>query len=269
MSSLSGLQVSRMSGTQNTFFVANIFDSSWAQVFKTIKESDKIRLAKFLCEGFYGFHTDGLLFIRPEPKFDFAWDFYNNDGSHAEMCGNAARCATLFFHQRVKAQKQTRFLTGAGEITGEVLSPELVKVEMTQVSETREMTVLGKKGFYVNTGVPHFVLEQKPDADLARQLRQVSDFGPAGANITFAENRKEKYLEAVTFERGVENYTQACGTGAVAAAMYLQSKSGKKDFIEVQMPGGKLRIENAETGKRPFLTGPVKFEFDLNHWELK
>lgn len=269
MTSFQGLPVTRMSGAQNTFFIANVFDPKWSQVFPSLTKQEKARVAAYLCESFYGFKTDGLLFVRPEPNFDFAWDFYNSDGSYAEMCGNAARCATLFFYEKVQQKKFLKFLTGAGAITGEVLSKDSVRVEMTQISETKEMTVFGKKGFYVNTGVPHFVLEQKPDADLSKQLRKVSDFGPSGANITFAENLKDQYLEAVTFERGVENYTQACGTGAVAAAMYLQSKKGRKDFVEVLMPGGLLRIENAESGKQPFLTGPVRTEFDIDHWELK
>lgn len=269
MKPLSGLTVSRISGAQNTFFIANVFDPAWAKVFSELTTNEKAKLAEFLCESFFGFHTDGLLFVRPEKGYDFAWDFYNSDGSFAEMCGNAARCATWYFHQKVKPQKTLRFLTGAGEISGEVLSNDSVRVEMTQVSETKKMTVLGQEGFYVNTGVPHFVIPQKPDADLSKKLRKVPDFGPAGANITFIQNLKDHFAEAVTFERGVEDFTQACGTGAVAAAMYLQSLNGPRKLIEVQMPGGLLKIENAESFKRPFLTGPVKFEFDLEHWEFK
>lgn len=269
MSPFKGLRVTRMSGAQNTFFVANVFDSSWAKVYSSLDENLKARIASHLCKSFFGFHTDGLLFLRPEKGFDFAWDFYNSDGSHAEMCGNAARCATLFFHEKVKAQKEHQFLTGAGKITGQVLGPEQVKVEMTKISETKQMSVLGKSGFYVNTGVPHFILAQAPDADLAKRLRKVGDFGPAGANITFVENISEQSLSAVTFERGVENYTQACGTGAVAAAMYLQSLNGQKPLVSVTMPGGTLEIENAETGRQPYLIGPAKIEFDLDHWELK
>lgn len=269
MSSFIGLRVSRMSGAQNTFFIANIFEPSWSQAYSAMSDSDKASLAAHLCTDFHGFHTDGLLYLRPENQFDFAWDFYNSDGSHAEMCGNAARCAAFFFYHKVKAQKQMKFLTVAGEITGEVLSPELVRVEMTKISDPKEMSVLGHTGFYINTGVPHFVLEERPDANTSKQLRKVSDFGTAGANITFVENLKQNYLQAVTFERGVEDFTQACGTGAVAAAMYLQSKKMAKNSVDVQMPGGILTIEGAGVGKRPFLTGSARIEFDIDNWELK
>lgn len=263
MSIYKGLRVSRVSGTQNTFLIANVFDPQWAQIYPQWSVEQKAQFANFLCSQFYDFHTDGLLFLRPEKNLDFAWDFYNSDGSHAEMCGNAARCATYFFYEKVSPKKQLHFLTGAGEITGEVLAANSVRIEMTQISPTQSMTVLGNAGLYVNTGVPHFVIETKPDAELSRRLRKVTDFGPPGANITFVQNLTNTSLEAVTFERGVEDFTQACGTGAVAAAMYLQNQKGSQNSIEVHMPGGVLKIENAKVGSRPLLTGPAQIEFDM------
>lgn len=266
MKRFAGLRVSRVSGTQNTFFIVNVFDPDWTEIYSKWTPSEKSEFAVYLCGGFYDLHTDGLLYLRPEKKFDFAWDFFNADGSHAEMCGNAARCATYLFHEKVASRKTLRFLTGAGEITGEVLSPELVRIEMTAISRSRRMTVLGQEGFYINTGVPHFIIEGAPNSEFARKLRQVPDFGPPGSNITFVQNLTSISVQAVTFERGVEDFTRACGTGAVAAAMYLQDAKGPQNSIEVHMPGGVLMIENARTEKRPFLTGPVQYEFDL---ELK
>lgn len=268
MISKTGLRISRVSGAENTFFVVNTFDPKWSPIFARMTDVDKKNLAAHLCRDFYGFDTDGILFLHPEKAYDFAWDFFNSDGSKAEMCGNAARCATLFFHDKVAGGKNPlRFLTGAGEIVGEVLGPHLVRVQMTQISAAKEMNVLGQPGYFVNTGVPHFVLEQKPDRDLAEKLRKVSDFGPPGANITFVEDLREDFIRAVTFERGVEDWTRACGTGAVAAAMYLQTKKGEKQNIQVQMPGGLLEIQGAKSGQRPFLTGPAQIEFDMENWE--
>lgn len=264
-----GLRISRMSGAENTFFVINTFDAKWSGIFKGMKEADKIALASHLCRDFYGFHTDGILFLRPEDGYDFAWDFYNSDGSKAEMCGNAARCATLFYHRHISPKDEMKFLTGAGEISGEVLSDRQVRVRMTEISEGQNMTVLGNEGYFVNTGVPHFVFPQIPDADLARSLRRVNDFGPAGANITFVQGHASDYIECVTFERGVENFTRACGTGAVAAAMYLQSIQGHREVVQVRMPGGLLIVEGAKAGARPFLSGPTQLDFDIENWEMK
>jgi diaminopimelate epimerase len=95
----------------------------------------------------------------------------------------------------------------------------------------------------------------------------VTDFGPPGANITFVEDLRDDFLRAVTFERGVEDWTRACGTGAVAAAMYLQSINGQQDSIQVQMPGGLLKIQGARSGQRPLLIGPAQIEFEMENWE--
>jgi diaminopimelate epimerase len=182
------------------------------------------------------------------------------------MCGNAARCATLYFNQRVEPKGTVQFLTGAGAVEGKILTSDRVQIEMPPVLEIKAMTVYGIPGVFTHTGVPHFVLEQAPNADIAKKLRTVSDFGPSGANITFVEVLKENLLAAVTFERGVEGFTQACGTGAVAAAVYVQNKLGSQSFVTVRMPGGELKIEGGQVKQRPYLTGPVQFEFDLSHW---
>jgi diaminopimelate epimerase len=265
MNHLKGLPVSRISGAQNTFFIINVFDPRWALIYPQMSQSEKSQLAIKLCGARLEHPTDGLLFLRPEKGFDFAWDFFNSDGSFAEMCGNAARCCAYFFNLKIKKNEneKMRFLTGAGEITGEVLSANSVRIEMTAVSIARKMRVSGQEGYFVNTGVPHFVLEMRPDAELARELRNGADFGPAGSNITFVHNLTPSSVEAVTFERGVEDFTRACGTGAVAAAMYLQTRQGLQNSVEVRMPGGVLRIENAREGCRPLLTGPVHFEYDF------
>lgn len=265
MMDLKGLPVSRFSGAQNTFFIINVFHPRWSQVYPKLSLNEKSKLAAKLCWQRPDHPTDGLLFVKPEAGFDFSWDFFNSDGSFAEMCGNAARCATYFYDERVSKNphRKLRFMTGAGEITGEVLSAGSVRVEMTEISRPVKMRVLGHEGIFVNSGVPHFVLEMAPDANLARELRKVSDFGPPGSNITFVGQLRESSLEAVTFERGVEDFTRACGTGAVAAAMYLQDRKGNQNSVEVRMPGGVLRIQNAREGQRPFLTGPVHFEYDF------
>ena len=247
----------RMSGTENTFWFADTFDN------KDLSTAEKKKIARRLCEGYFGLKTDGLIFLRKAKGYDFGWDFYNSDGSDAEMCGNAARCATKFYFEKVKPKKKISFETTAGKILGEVIKNDKVKILMTKISSVQQMTVLDKKGIFVNTGVPHFVIEQEPDAFLAKKLRKVSNFGKAGANITFVDKLKGNSLKAVTFERGVEGFTQACGTGAVAAAMYLQHQAGPQKTVIVSMPGGNLTIENAAAGKQPSLIGAVKFELSM------
>ena len=73
--------VTRVSGAKNTFFIVNTFDPLWTRYFEKMKDSEKREVARHLCQNFFGFHTDGILFIKPEKKWDFGWDFYNSDGS--------------------------------------------------------------------------------------------------------------------------------------------------------------------------------------------
>ncbi len=258
---MKSLRVTRVSGAQNTFFIADAINGDWKSIYPRLSVEEKRKIAIHLCQ--LDPKTDGFLFLIPRSELDFAWDFFNSDGSFAEMCGNAARCATMFFHQRIKHQENIRFFTGAGDIGAEVLNDETIKVEMSPTSPVKRMTVLNCEGLWVDTGVPHFVIERSPDAFLAKQFRKVSDFGPQGSNITFVQNLGSQSLEAVTFERGVEDFTRACGTGAVAAAVYFQDKKGYKETVTVRMPGGELVVQSIHTGKRPYLTGNVEIEFDL------
>lgn len=253
-------QLQRMSGAQNTFFVANAFEPAWKKYLTDSSEIEKIALVKKVCTSYFGIQTDGVLFIEPHAGYDFAWRFYNSDGSHADMCGNASRCAAAYFNKNIKPQKKMSFLTGAGVINAEIISDSEVCVEMTVIGPSKKMQVENLEGTFVNTGVPHFVISKDANTDIAKKLRKVSDFGPEGANITFVYEATESSIKAVTFERGVEDFTRACGTGAVAAAVV----AGKKKII---MPGGSLYISNASAGQRPLLRGPVQFEFLFSNWE--
>jgi diaminopimelate epimerase len=258
-----GLRVTRVSGAKNTFFVVNTMAPPWSGIYPFWDEPLRQELVRYICRGFHDFQTDGLLFLHQAEGFDFAWDFYNSDGSSAEMCGNAARCAVAFFHSLTKSPNPYRFLTRAGAISGKVLSDGIVEICMTGIESARELEVLSNKGLFLNSGVPHFVLQKKPDEALAKKLRQVSDFGPLGSNITFVEDLSPGQVRATTFERGVEAFTQACGTGAVAAAAFLQIRQPGQTRVQVQMPGGVLEIENALVGCHPILRGAAQLEFDM------
>lgn len=257
----------RYSATKNTFFVGNLFLSEMNSFYSRLSRESKLELVRYLCGGIFDQKSDGLFFIKPNSILDFEWEFYNSDGSIAEMCGNAARCASLAFH-KFKKVDHAAFKTGAGEISSQIsLINETeaafqARVTMTQVSEIKEVIVDGHKGLFVNTGVPHFVIPENPDFKIGRLLRSSSQFGSAGANITFVKDHAQS-LEAVTFERGVENFTQACGTGAVAAAVWKNHVHKKSEIRSVQMPGGELLVENAVSGMKPFLTGDVKMDYRM------
>jgi diaminopimelate epimerase len=266
-----------MSGAGNTFYILDERE-------KTIEIADRPAFVRKLCQETVGVATDGVVFLKPSAGLDFAWEFYNSDGSVAEMCGNAARCASLYVFQKAQDKKEVRFLTLAGQIQAERLGPvqSIVQIRV-QLPESkivsadqsvRWSTKQGVRGFFVNTGVPHFVIEGHPDEALAQKIRNAKEFEPAGTNVTFVQRtwvdeakqsgevEDPYFAQAVTFERGVEGFTLACGTGAVAAAAFLKyeiesQKLPLESSFDIEMPGGLLTV--AWNGNQPSLEGPTEF----------
>ena len=108
------LTFTRMSGAKNTFFIVDCTGDENLGAWHKLSLSEKENMAQKLCLGFDDNHTDGLIFLvpnqKPDEKTDFAWQFFNADGSHADMCGNAARCVTLFAgNKMVLPKKQMTF----------------------------------------------------------------------------------------------------------------------------------------------------------------
>lgn len=265
------LTFTRMSGAKNTFFIVDCTGDENLGAWHKLSLSEKEKMSQKLCLGFDDNHTDGLIFLvpnqKPDEKTDFAWQFFNADGSHADMCGNAARCVTLFAgNKMVLPKKQMTFSTGAGPVTGEIVGKNLVCVQMPEIKKLEKKSVENISGFLLDTGVPHFVIQQSADFHLGQKLRHSPSLAPAGANVTFVENidLQKMSLNAVTYERGVEDMTAACGTGAVAAAAWLLTQSTHQNkTVKVRMPGGELMIQNAKLGERPLLTGEAHFEYEL------
>jgi diaminopimelate epimerase len=215
-----------MSGSGNDFIFIDNRDGSFPA-------ADPARAARLLCRRGMSVGADGLVLIEPadDPSLDFRWRFYNADGSEAEMCGNAARCAARLAHMLGISGTETSFLTGAGIIRAEVLGSGRVKLAMTDPRGTeldRTLAVSGKnlKYHFSDTGVPHAVLaaDDVAEMDVARMGRAVryhEDFAPNGANANFVRVGSDGTVTIRTYERGVEAETLACGTGAVAAAITL------------------------------------------------
>lgn len=276
----------KMSGTGNTF---TLIDARKSSVWSEIEKKSKIvrpEFAKVICNEVTGLGTDGVLFIQEGSEgFDFNWDFYNSDGSTAEMCGNAARCAAVFCHEDLSAGKvkSFRFKTGAGLVEAEIMTDGRVRVHMPEarvINADLELKTKSsgatEKFVFVNTGVPHAVqkIQSFEDIegmkDLAREIRSHADLMPAGTNVTFYTEETPDKILAVTYERGVEDYTLACGTGAVAAALAAHLET-KMNLIQVTMPGGPLEVTFIPGSNRPLMVGEAHYigEFQMNTEVLK
>lgn len=230
-----------------------------------------------LCHRQRGVGADGLFLLVPARggKADWAWDFYNNDGSTADMCGNGARCFGRFIQKVTGAKERTSFETGAGVIQA-VFDGELVTVNLTEPKDLRLAEAVGLTSgaaqiHSLNTGVPHAVMFV-PDADkamvqsLGSEIRYHKHFSPKGTNVNFVQLRGPNSIRVRTYERGVEGETLACGTGVTASALISAQLHNFTSPVQVQVQGGDLlevRFDrNDTTFKNVSLKGPADFVFE-------
>lgn len=233
----------KMCGSGNDFIVADNRDGR-------VAVADMPLLAQKLCRHKLSIGADGLIFIENSDKADFSWNFYNSDGSRAEMCGNGARCAARFaFLTGIVKTASMKFETLAGIIEAEVLDGR-VKVRLTDPTDIRYFhPLMVEGGAYnvasVNTGVPHVVIrvddvEKANVAEHGRIIRNHADYAPAGTNVNFVEIERGDTIKVRTYERGVEGETLACGTGSVASALMANAIDGRPSPVKVVTRSGSV-----------------------------
>jgi diaminopimelate epimerase len=224
--------------------------------------------AEKLCRRAFGIGADGLILLdvaRGRTDVDYIWHFFNADGSRAEMCGNGARCAAKLAVALGLAGARHRFGSDAGTIEAEVFPDTgLVRVELTRPGALEKDIVLdipsgSLTAHFVNTGVPHAVIFVNDAAsvnvkELGASVRYHARFAPAGTNANFAQVTGPGRLTLRTYERGVEDETYACGTGACATALAARAQGYGGDDYEVLTSGGETLYVSVQDG-RVFLTG--------------
>jgi diaminopimelate epimerase len=243
--------------TGNDFLVVDLLDSSkaglWEREFGGKTRSD---LVKTLCDRYTGLGADGMVFLEPKSGVNFKWDFYNSDGSSAEMCGNAAR-AVSHYVGLVTGQKDLKFETRVGVIRSEVHGAGDIEVQLPAIAEQE----FGEAFDFIRPGVPHVVVRAKNLDDIAGlteqalSIKALPRFKRDGTNVTFIRTVGDNHLQAKTHERGVEGFTKSCGTGAIAAAhSVLRGAEGRT--IQVDVPGGRLSVVWKQG--QPILRGPAR-----------
>lgn len=269
------LELSKLSATQNDFIFVGLDSKKQHEAWrKLLNGQNPSEIAKRICHRRNGIGADGLLILEPDTKTDWTWDFYNRDGSAADMCGNAARCAGLWAAKKANLWRSFSFRTKAGEVTATRTEKEIL-VSMPKAKVLPAVSSTTAKFLRVHSGVPHAVLEiperisRRELFSIGKQTRQHADFAPEGTNVTFVRYLKKNSLQAITYERGVENFTKACGTGAVAAAMWLREQKNIQ-AADVHLPGGTVHVDL--NGPVPLLRGEAHWVADLqlylNEWGL-
>ena len=263
------MRFTKMHGAGNDFIIINNIDSA-------IPESALPELAAGLCAQHVSVGADGMMVVAaPRQGGDFRMIFYNSDGSLGEMCGNGARCIARYGYENGLSGEIQRIETTAGLVTGQRMTKRLYKVRLNDPSviDLHRSVSAGGAVYdcaYIelgDPGIPHAIVLM-PDWDerdrdtlraLGRALRFAKEF-PRGANVSFVKIVDSRHVKAITYERGVEDFTLACGTGcgSIAAALCLLGLSG--DELAIFMPGGELAVSlTAEVGsvRDIYLTGPT------------
>lgn len=242
-------------------------------------------LAKKLCDRRRSTGSDGLLTIEHSDQADLRLRIFNADGTEAHMCGNGARCAALWAVKKKIAPTSMNIETGAGTVKA-IVDGNRASIKLTTLRQTHPSTMLslGDKGQVrccgIDSGVPHAILftgagreglifdrslKDVPGTtihDIGSAVRHHSHWGEGGANTDFVEILDDRNIYVRTYERGVESETQACGTGAAAAAFasklarYVEGHS-----ISVHMPGGVLSVFFQDNGDT-WLAGEVLSEYE-------
>lgn len=238
---MNNLKFWKMSGSGNDFIIIDNRNLTFP------KNNVRDFISK-ICKRSLSVGADGVIFIEPSNIVDFKWDFYNSDGSTAEMCGNGSRCAVRYCYLNGITGKKVQFETLAGIIEAEITEDTRVKVKLTNPIDYKpELDIkLSDTTFqagFVNTGVPHVVIETDNIDNLditkyGREIRFHENFSPKGTNVNFCKVLKDNLVKIRTYERGVEGETLACGTGSAAVAYILNKKNKVKTPVNLITSGG-------------------------------
>ena len=244
-----------------------------------------IELAPDICDRKFGVGADGLL-VLTAPQIDgldYTMIYRNADGSDAGMCGNGARCLAMFASQAGYGT-ELRFNVHDNIYRAKVRSNSEVEVLFPVKPQIKHINLDDQSLFEVNTGTEHIVKHELKKNELekeellrkeGRHFRLHDYFQPLGTNVNFMYGSGDKELMVQTYERGVENLTLACGTGAIASALvwhHIQNnvRQGKSEY-SVNTKGGKLSVEftyNPSTNSYSDikLKGKVQFVFNGEYY---
>lgn len=229
-----------------------------------------------LCHRQWGIGADGIILLELTPLADFKMRIFNADGSEAEMCGNGLRCLIKFIQLLGDQRTIFRIEVGNQVLRGSIQG-NLICIDMPSPTNIRwGIPMQGLEVHSINTGVPHAVIfmDQIDQIDLNEWgpfIRHHSEFAPQGTNVNLAEVSNHE-IKIRTYERGVENETLACGTGATAVALAAAYQHRLKGPLQIQTASKEcLTIDfhfDEDTFSNVTMTGPANLIFEGNIFKL-
>jgi diaminopimelate epimerase len=251
------INFSKYQGTGNDFVMLDNLSGNYDDL--TISQVQQI------CDRRFGVGADGLIKINKSSIGAFEMDYYNADGSKS-FCGNGARCAVDFAASLGIAVENVKFdaIDGLHNASANSLQ---VRLKMNDVLEVKK----DGNAFVLYTGSPHYVLynddlSTKNITEIGREIRYSSTYKQEGINVNLVQRINENEISIATYERGVEDETLSCGTGATACALVQDFLSDLPlNQVKVKVKGGELMVEfeRVSSGhyQNIYLSGPATFVF--------
>lgn len=227
---------------------------------------ENVQIVARLCDRRFGIGSDGLILLEEDSGADFKMVYYNSNGNQGSMCGNGGRCLVAFAKDLSVIKDKCTFIAMDGLHYATINNNRIVSLQMIDVNAIK----IEKDYTFLNTGSPHHVqmvedLEQYNVKENGAALRYGSLYGAAGSNINFVKKISDDTFSLRTYERGVEDETLACGTGATAVAIAMNAiGQTNATSINLNVEGGKLAVSFDKKDQyftNIFLIGPAEFVF--------
>lgn len=228
---------------------------------------ENVELIAHLCDRRFGIGGDGLILLENDYDTDFKMVYYNSDGNQSSMCGNGGRCLVAFAKEMKVIENSCSFIATDGLHHATIDEAGIVSLQMIDVASIK----IEDDYIFMNTGSPHHVqlvddLDTYNVKEKGAAIRYGSLYGKEGCNINFVKKVDEDTFSLRTYERGVEDETLACGTGATAVAIAMNAiGQTAASCINLNVEGGKLavsfdKVDDVYTNV--FLIGPAEFVFN-------
>lgn len=249
------LTFSKYQGTGNDFIIIDNRECSFSPDSATVKK---------LCDRRFGIGADGLILIESHPELDYRMIYFNSDGSQS-LCGNGSRCGYAFAKSIGMVGDEGSFETTDG-IHQIKYADGKIHFQLFDVSDVEK---INNREWYLNTGSPHHILICDPEeqSDIVKQGREIRNSktysSQNGTNVNFAQLLQNE-ISIRTYERGVEDETLSCGTGATAVAL-MAGKLGYESPVTIRTQGGLLSVSfKIQEGKFTdiWLAGPAEKVFE-------
>src|SRR5690554_7764303 len=226
---------------------------------------DNTNLIAKLCNRRFGIGADGLILLENDSDSDFRMTYYNSDGNESSMCGNGGRCIVAFAQKLGIIKDKAKFIATDG-LHFATIENDIVSLQMKDIDEVK----INGNFVFLDTGSPHHVVlvDEPENLDVKTEgakIRYGDLYGKEGSNVNFVKQIGENSFAIRTYERGVEDETLSCGTGATAVAIamhYIGETTTHK--VSVKVPGGALTVSFETTGNHytnVHLTGAAQFVF--------